>query len=108
MREGHITDKFLMEVSHSVCSKWEELGIALDLDFGTIRSVVGGTGDGSRPEHMRAFYVLQEWKRRAADGFTFARLASALEEAGLTSCAQQHCYASESTVDSMATAVSED
>ena len=92
MREGELTDKFLMEVAHSVGSKWEELGIALDLDFGTIRSVVGA--DSGRPEHMRAFYVLQEWKYRAAEGFTYGRLASALEEVGLNRCAQGHCYTS--------------
>ena len=90
MRQGEMSDKFLMGVAHSVGSKWEELGVALNLDFGTIRSVVGA--DDGRPEHMRAFYMLQEWKRRAAEGFTFVTLATALEEAGLNSSAQRHCY----------------
>lgn len=94
MREGRIGDKsdrFLMEVAHSIGPKWEEVGVALELDFDTVKSVVGSSDNGV-PEHLKAFHVLQEWKRRAAFGFTFTRLASALEEAGLRSCAQRHCY----------------
>ena len=69
-------------------SKWEEVGVALELDFATIQSVVGE----GQTEHMKAFHVLQEWKRVAADRLTFERLATALEDAGLNSCAYDHCY----------------
>ena len=94
VREGQIGDKsdrFLMEVAHSVGPKWEEVGVALDLDFDTVTSVIGSR-DGGASEHLKAFHMLQEWKKRAALDFTFTRLASALEEAGLNSCAQRHCY----------------
>ena len=94
VREGQIGDKsdrFLMEVAHSVGPKWVEVGVALELDFDTVTSVIGSR-DGGALEHLKAFHMLQEWKRRAALDFTFTRLASALEEAGLNSCAQRHCY----------------
>ena len=94
VREGQIGDKsdrFLMEVARSVGPKWEEVGVALDLDFVTVTSVIGSRDEGAS-EHLKAFHMLQEWKRRAALDFTFTRLATALEEAGLNSCAQRHCY----------------
>ncbi len=81
-----------MKVARTVGAKWEEMGVALGLDFGTIKSTVSDVG--GRPEHMKAFYVLQEWKGRACEEFTYAKLASALEEAGMHSCAQIHCYCS--------------
>ena len=91
VKEGALGgDKFLMEVARAVGPKWEELGIALGLDFGTIKSTVSDVG--SKPEHMKAFYILQEWKCRACNNFTYTTLASALEEAGLQSCAQRYCY----------------
>ncbi len=91
VKEGQLDgDRLLMEVARAVGPKWEELGIALGLDFGTLKSAV--IDSGGRPEHMKAFYALQEWKHRACDDFTYGRLASALEEAGLHSCAQSYCY----------------
>lgn len=94
VREGQIgnkSDRFLMEVARSVGPKWEEVGVALELDFDTVTSVIGSR-EGGASEHLKAFHMLQEWKRRAALDFTFTRLATALEEAGLNSCAQRHCY----------------
>ena len=94
VRDGKIGDKsdrFLMEVAHGIGPKWEEVGVALELDYDTVNSVVGSS-DSGKPEHLKAFHMLQEWKRRAAFEFSFTRLAAALEEAGLSSCAQQHCY----------------
>lgn len=98
VKEGRLGgDKFLMDVARGIGPKWEEVGIALGLDFGTIKSAV--SDDSNRPEHMKAFYVLQEWKHRACDEFTHARLASALEEAGMHTCAQTHCYYSSGLID---------
>ena len=90
--DGYMTDKLLLQIAKSVGSKYEELGIALGLQSVTVSSVAGVAGEG-RPEHMKAFYVLQEWKRVATENFTFETLIAALEEAGLNSCARETCYA---------------
>ena len=80
-----------MHIAKSVGSKYEELGIALGLEWETVSSVTGSVGD-PRPDYMKAFHVLQEWKRAAADNLTFVTLRDALEEAGLSTCAQVMCY----------------
>ena len=92
IQDEDISDKLLMQIAKCVGPKYEELGIALGLPSATVDSVAGGRGEGLS-EHMRAFHVLQEWKRVAAESLTFATLAAALEEAGLNSCARDTCYA---------------
>ena len=88
-------DKFLMDIAHDIGNKWEEVGVTLGVDYKVLRSVVGS--ETTKAEHMRAFYMLQEWKGRAAEKFTYKALASALEVAGLNTCARDHCYISLST-----------
>ena len=89
--EGMIgSDKVLMEIAREIGGKWEEVGVALDIDFKVLKSVVAS--ETAKVDHMKAFYMLQEWKGRAADQFTYKTLASALEEAGLNTCAQMFCY----------------
>lgn len=85
-------DKFLMNIAREICEKWEEVGIALAIDYKVLKSVIGG--DTSKPDHTKAFHMLQEWKARAEDNFTYQVLSSALEDCGLNSCAQQYCYSS--------------
>ena len=96
LREARdISDQLLMKIAKHIGSKWEEVGVALELDFATIVSVAGE----GQTEHMKAFHVLQEWKRVAAERLTFGHLATALEEAGLKSCAYEHCYSSSVRTD---------
>ena len=95
-KEGMIeSDKVLMEIAREIGGKWEEVGVALDIDFKVLRSVVAS--EIAKADHMKAFYMLQEWKGRAADRFTYQTLASALEEAGLNTCAQYFCYSNSRT-----------
>ena len=47
-------------------------GRSLRLDFDTVTGVIGSR-DGGASEHLKAFHMLQEWKRRAALDFTFTR-----------------------------------
>lgn len=79
-----------MEIAREIGGKWEEVGVALDVDFKVLKSVVAS--ETAKVDHMKAFYMLQEWKGRAADRFTYKTLALALEEAGLNTCAQTFCY----------------
>ncbi len=91
LRTDPISDKALLDISHVACSKYIELGVCLDLSYNEIQSITGGIGS-SKPEHLKAFYILQEWKGRAGFEFTFGGLSKALETVGLTSAAQQYCY----------------
>ena len=86
-----ISDRTLMDISHAACSKYIELGLQLNLSYNVIHSRVGTVGT-TKPEHLKMFHVLQEWKGRAASDFTFEVLSKALEEVGLASVAQDYCY----------------
>ena len=92
LREGEITDADLLRVAYDARGKWVELGVFLGLGYNVVRSEVGPEGGAGGGDHLRAFHVLQEWKGRAAEDTTFERLALALEEAQLSSCARKHCY----------------
>ena len=95
LREGKIKgDKILMDIAWEIGGKWEEVGIALDVDFKVLRSVIAS--ETAKADHMKAFYMLQEWRGRAAERFTYSTLASALESTGLNTCAREHCYSQES------------
>lgn len=91
LKPGRITDdKLLMDIAWEIGEKWEEVGIALGINYKVLSSTIGS--NATSKSHMKAFYMLQEWKNRAADSSTYITLASALEEVGLNSCAKTHCY----------------
>lgn len=90
-KEGRVSgDKILMDVAWEVGEKWEELGVVLGLEYKVLQSVVGS--QQGKPDHMKAFYMLCEWKSRSGSRATYTTLADALEESGLNACAEQHCY----------------
>lgn len=90
-KAGKVSEgKFLMDVAWEVGDRWEELGVGLGLEYKVLQSVVGSqTG---KPDHMKAFYMLCEWKSRAGFKATYDTLADALEGTGLNSCAEKYCY----------------
>jgi len=91
-KSGSISgDKFLLDVAAEVSEKWPEVGISLGIEYKVLQSNIGSLGT-SIPDHRKAFLMLQEWKSRAADAFTYNKLASGLEENGLNSCALKFCY----------------
>ncbi len=91
-RDDDINDQTLLDISQAACSKYMDLGIRLGLPYTVITSTIGGVGS-IKPEHLKMFYVLQEWKGRAANKFTFDVLSEALEDVGLASVAHNFCYA---------------
>lgn len=92
LKEGKVAadDKFLMDLGWEVGGKWEEVGVSLGVEYKVLQSVVGS--QMGKPDHMKAFYMLLEWKKRYALRATYTTLAKALEESGLNSCAEQYCY----------------
>ena len=84
-------DKVLLAVAMEVSDKWSEVGVSLGIGYKILQSTIGNLGT-SAPDHRKAFLMLQEWKSRAAESFTYNTLASALEENGLNSCALKFCY----------------
>ena len=91
LRDDDIDDETLLDISQAACSKYTDVGIRLGLPYSVISSTIGGVGS-SKPEHLKMFYVLQEWKERAANKFTFDVLSKALEDVGLASVARNFCY----------------
>ena len=90
-KEGKVSeDKLLMDVGWEVGEKWEEVGVALGLEYKVLQSVVRSQHQG-KPDHMKAFHMLREWKRRRAYRATYTELGQALEECGLNSCAEEYC-----------------
>ena len=87
MRDSEITDKVLMSISHKCGCKFMELGISLGLDYQAIANRVSRLE--GKPEHLKAFEVLQEWKARGAD---CEALAAALEGIGMNGIALKYCY----------------
>lgn len=94
LRREDISDKTLIEISREACLKHTDLGIQLGLTYNSIQSTVGAVG-ANKQEHLKTFYVLQDWKARAGSDFTFTVLARALEDVGLATVAQKFCYAEE-------------
>lgn len=93
LKEGKVTaqdDKFFMDLGWEVGGKWEEVGVSLGVEYKVLQSVVGS--QVGKPDHMKAFYMFLEWRKRYALKATYATLAKALEESGLNSCAEQYCY----------------
>ena len=91
LRSEDISDKTLIEISKKVGSKYLDLGIHLGLDNNTVQNAIGN----ETPDYKKSFQVLQDWKKRAGNDFTFTVLAKALEDMGLTTDAQQFCYVEE-------------
>lgn len=85
-------DKFLLTIARDIADSWKEVSIELGLSNSVIESVIEGVK--SSPGHMKCYHMLQEWKRRNSDGYTYANLAFALEKSGLESIAKKYCYES--------------
>ena len=90
IRDDAVDDVTLMSIARDVGPKWEEMGIILGADFMVLRNEV--PSDGTKGEHMKAFYMLQLCRHRHAEAFTYKKIAAALEEVGLKSCARKHCF----------------
>ena len=82
-----------MSISHKSGCKFMELGIGLGLDYQAIANRVSRLE--GKPEHLKAFEVLQEWKAR---GGSYGELAEALEGIGMRSMALKYCYTREETL----------
>ena len=83
-------DRLLMSIAKDMADHWHEVSIQLGLPNTVVESIIGQFGSDSG--HMKGFKLLQEWKRRASDDFTYHNLALALEESGLISIAKKYCY----------------
>ena len=92
LKEGRVTgdDKFFMDLGWEVGGKWEEVGVSLGMEYKVLQSVVGC--QVGKPDHMKAFYMFLEWKKRCTFKATYTTLAKALEESGLNSCAEKYCH----------------
>lgn len=89
-RDDAVDDATLMSIARDVGPKWEEMGVVLGADIRALRNEV--PSDGTKGEHMKAFYMLQLCRHRDAEAFTYDKIAAALEDVGLKSCARKHCF----------------
>ncbi len=73
LKEGKITgrEKFPLAIARGVGGKWEEVGIALEVEYNALMSTVISRPAG--PDHMRAFDMLRKWQEQVAEGFTYRK-----------------------------------
>ena len=83
-------DRYLIGIARDIADNWHEVSIELGLPESVVNSVVGAIG--TSPDHMKSYHMLQEWKHRASDDFTYQNLALALEKSGLSTVAKKYCY----------------
>ena len=63
LRSDDISDKTLIEISRDARSKQIDLGIQLGLPYSSVQSTLGAVGP-NKQEHLKTFYVLQDWKSK--------------------------------------------
>ena len=83
-------DQVLMKIGRELGVKWMDVGVALGINFIDLKHTI--KDDHNIEHHLKPMEMFQKWKSKAGDSFTYATLASALEEVGLDTCAQTHCY----------------
>ena len=83
-------DTTLLNIARDVGTKWEELGIALGMNYEILKNEV--VSEASKGEHMKAFNMLRVCRSRDADMFTYEKIAAAMENCGLNSSARKYCY----------------
>ena len=91
MKQGEIdSDQELLRVAHDIASCWEDVGTRLGLDYAQLQALA--TTHSTKSSHMPAYHMLQCWRRQTCEQATYYHLCMALEDAGMNSCARQHCY----------------
>lgn len=92
-RHGDIDERMLLSIADAVGSKYTELGVELSVPYKWIQSNVENR-PGMSKDNLKAMRVLDEWKSRAGEKFTYSELARALETdvVGLRSVAAKFCY----------------
>ena len=86
-----LNDRLFLDIAKRIGPKYYDVGILLGLKSDTIHSVAGAITEG-QGEYMKAFHVLQEWKRVAAENLTFETLITALKDAELNTIAHELCH----------------
>lgn len=90
IRRANVDDATLMKIARDVGPKWEEVGVVLGADHTTLMNEI--PNETNKGEHMKAFRMLQLCRSRGAEGFTYEKIAAALEDCGLRSTARKYCY----------------
>ena len=91
IRPGKIEgDQVLMKIGRELGDKWMDVGVALGMKYKDLKNTIE---DNPRiPHHLKPMEMFQMWQSKAGDSFTYATLATALEEVALDTCAQTNCY----------------
>ncbi len=79
-----------MKIGRELGDQWMDVGVALGTKFMDLKNTI--ENNPKIKHHLKPMEMLQKWQSKAGDSFTYATLASALEEVGLNTCAQTHCY----------------
>ena len=91
IKPGKIEDDVvLLNISRELGVKWMDVGVALGMKFMDLKNTI--EDNPQIQHHLKPMEMLQKWQTRAADSFTYATLASALETVGHVTCAQAYCY----------------
>ncbi len=91
IKPGKIEDDVvLLNIGNELGDKWMDVGVALGMKFRDLKNTI--EDNPQIQHHLKPMEMLQKWQTRAADSFTYATLASALETVGHVTCAQAYCY----------------
>ncbi|XP_064386220.1 uncharacterized protein LOC135334795 isoform X4 [Halichondria panicea] len=91
IRPGKIEgDQVLMKIGRKLGDEWMDVGVALGMEYMDLKNTI--ESNPKIPHHLKPMEMFQKWKNKAGDSFTYATLATALEEADLDTCAQTNCY----------------
>ena len=83
-------EQVLMKIGRELGNQWIDVGVALGMGYQDLKNTIDD--NPKIAHHLKPMEMFQKWKSKAGDSFTYATLASALEEVGLDRCAQTHCY----------------
>ena len=80
-----LTEKELMSLSKTITSRWESLGIQLDMRYSSLESIRNNNVQLPSPD-QKAFNMLMQWHD---NGGIRSQLISALKEEGLNRVAER-------------------
>ncbi len=61
-----------------------DVGVELGMEYKDLKNTI--ENNPKIQHHLQPMEMLQKWRSKAGDSFTYATLASALEEVGLNTC----------------------
>ena len=94
VKSGQITDyeHLFTQLGLRIGDKYMQVGTELGLQHIVLKDKLETGASVMFCASRRATDMLHYWHENAVEGFTYSRLAGALEKHGLEQCAYEYCY----------------